>query len=66
MLFVAQQSFDKPKRISDQTKSIFQRGVEMEIKSIKVNKIDLLRSNFISAVSQYTVRKKKNLAWDEG
>lgn len=59
MLFVAQQSFDKPKRISDQTKAIFQRGVEMGIKSIKVNKTDLLRSNFISAVPQYTVRRKK-------
>lgn len=42
----------------------------MGIKSTKVNKIDLLRSSFANAASQYTQGKKKkdnpNLSWDEG
>lgn len=39
----------------------------MGIKSVRENKIDLLRSNFISAVSHSTQgKKKKNLSWEEG
>lgn len=41
------------------SKSIFEKGMEMGIKSIKVNKIELLRSYFISAVSQYMQEKIK-------
>lgn len=38
----------------------------MGIKSSKVNKIDLLRSNFISAASKYMQKKYQNLSWEEG
>lgn len=35
-------------------------------KSIKANRIDLLRSNFICAVSLYRLEKKQNVSWEGG